>query len=108
MFPSRLCRKAEIRQGVQKFGPADRGGRPSWRHSVQGRLKGEESAQSAGDPSRDTHGPGDFFHENGACFIQGLLAGNAVTVSCERRLLQTGAEECCQEERRRLGRAGRD
>jgi hypothetical protein len=43
-------------------------------------LKGEESAQSAGDPSRDTHGPGDFFHENGACFIQGLLAGNAVTV----------------------------
>ncbi len=35
--------------------------------------------------------------------IQGLLVGNAVTVARERRLLQTGAEERRQEERRRWG-----
>ena len=105
MFPSRLCRKTQVRQGVLKFGPAYRGGGPPRRHSAEGGLKSEEGAQAAADPSRDTHDPGDFFHENGTCFIQCLLAGNAVTVSCEGRLLQTGAEECCQEERRREGRA---
>ena len=105
MFPSRLCRKTEIRQGVLKFRPAGQGGGPSRRHPVQGGLKGEDGAQSTADPSRDGHGPGDLFHEKGACLIQGLLAGNAVAVARERRLLQTGAEERREEERRRRGRA---
>ena len=99
MFPSRLRRKTEIRQGFSEFRLTDNGSGPSWRHSVQGGLEGEDGAQSTADPSRDGHGLKDFFHEQGTGVIQCLLVGNAVTVACERRILQTWAEKCCQEER---------
>lgn len=105
MLPPRLCAKSEIRQGVPEFGSGHQGGGPSRPRPVQGGLKGEDSAQSSADPSGDGDGPGDLFHENGACLVQGLLEGNAVTVSRERRLFQTGTEERRQEEPSRLGYA---
>ena len=60
---------------------------------MQGGLQGKNGAQSSADPYRDGHGLGDFFHEQGTCGIQCLLVGNAVTVACERRVLQTGAKK---------------
>jgi len=105
MFRFCLRRKTEIREGVSKFRPAGQRSGPSWRYPVQGGLKGEEGAQSTTDPSRDADGPGYFCHEKGACLIHRLLAGNAVTVSRLRRLLQKGAEEGRQEKGRALGRA---
>ena len=101
MFPSRPRPKTEIRQGFSEFRPGDNRSRPSWRHSVQGGLEGEDGAQSSADPSRDGHGLGDFFHEQGTCGIKCLLVRNAFTVVGERLVLQAGAEKCCQEEGRR-------
>lgn len=61
---------------------------------MQGGLEGENSAQLITDPSRNTRGLADLFHENGTYVIQCLLIGDAVAVACQYRLLQAGAEEC--------------
>ncbi len=87
LFLSRLYAETEIVQGVSEFRPADQGSGPSWRHSVQGGLNGEDGAQPAADPSRDGHGPGNFFHEDGTGFVQRAVVRDAVTMARERRLL---------------------
>lgn len=51
------------------------------------------------DPSGDAHGLAELFHGNGVRGIQCLLAGDAVPVACKYRFLQTGTEECGEEER---------
>ncbi|MCX5855220.1 MAG: hypothetical protein NTZ24_11760, partial [Deltaproteobacteria bacterium] len=55
------------------------------------------------DPSRDAHGLAELFHKNSACGRERLQVGDAVTVARKRLLLQAGAEECGEKERRRRG-----
>ena len=102
MFPSRLRRKTEIRQGVAKFRPAGQGDGPSRQHFVQGRS-GERGWRAVDRrPASGWHTASEISSMKRAHVLSSACwRGMPSRCACERRLLQTGAEERCQEERRR-------
>ena len=100
---SRFCREAEVRHGVREFGPADQRRGAARRHPVQGWLNGEDASQLTADPPRNGYGLAELFQESGACGIQRLHVGNAVTMPCKRLRLQARTEECSEKERCRRG-----
>jgi len=104
-LPLSFRRKPQIGEGFVELRPGDSRGRPSRRHFVQRRLEGKDSAHAVAHPPRDGDNPRHLFHENGTYFIQCLMARDSLSVARGSAILQIGAEEGCEKDRRRRRRA---
>ena len=65
----RAADSPQIGESLVELRPGDRGSRPSGRHLVQGRLKGQDRAKPVADPLRDGYGPRYLFHEGLRTFL---------------------------------------